>query len=85
MSIGQAGFQRSGDAAGARTAPGGKKAREAERKREAERGLPAEAPAAEPPCLLRTDAVWLARRDEEQRRLALRVRRVALFRLIKFS
>jgi polyphosphate kinase len=48
MSIGQAGFQRSGDAAGARTAPGGKKAREAERKREAERALPAEAPAAEP-------------------------------------
>jgi polyphosphate kinase len=48
MSVGQAGFQRSGDAAGARPAPGGKKAREAERKREAERGLPGDAPAAEP-------------------------------------
>ncbi len=48
MSVGQAGFQRSGDAAGARPAPGGKKAREAERKREAERALTAEAPAAEP-------------------------------------
>jgi hypothetical protein len=38
---------------------------------------PDQPPAADPPCLLRADAVWLARRDEEQRRQARGVRRVA--------